>query len=450
MIEFDYKEAETALTSLDVDRDITPVRLTSKLGVFVKGLFITEDIENVLDEYVAEVDGFIADKNLWRTDWALSNVDITIDNIDLYSIPELGRCSSLYPPGTPSTWGDWETAYNDNPAGPFSLWSASKALCDQIFFCTSECFCCGSGIAVPIECNKNIILVDYIGFYPERLREPDVPVETPTTAVSMKCVGYPTDYHDEPNIEVESGDTVWCKDNTVTENRNELAMNVLMEGEVIRDDKGEVIITCDNGWHLNLNSQKCPDTQCCNCELVPPDIGASSSFVLVGGSSNFTLTDAVEYDAICKFTWTINGPGSFSATKSLKEVEGRGPVTYFAPANTSEGCIATLKIECQPNGNSESVEIKLLEAYGSTTCLRVESPPITNCYPYQCMGRVRLYNCLGVLLSDYPNQALTATRSGACGASAIIYCNSVSDCSSHITCKVDLCTTKCCYDGSDL
>ena len=448
MIEYSFKKIEEALSEIESSKDTTPVRYSSKILTFTKGLFVTKSLEFIPEEYVAEVDGFLVYKSLWRTDWELSDVDIEVDNIDLFSIPELGRCDSTYPAGTPSDWDTWATEYDANPAGPFTLWSTTKALCDQIFYCTTECFCCDSGVAVPIECNKNIILVDYIGYYPERLREPDEPLETPTTAVSMKCVAYPTDDHDEPNIEAESGDTVWCKDNTVTENRNELAMNVLMEGVDIEVD-GETI-ECDNGWHLNLNSQKCPDNQCCNCDTTPPNIGASSVFVVLGGSSNFTLTDAAEYLPVCEFTWTISGPGSFAAGSIVTEYKGRGPVTYYAPATSTGGCSATLKIECQPNGTSDTVTIKFLEVYGSTSCLKVESPPINNCYPYLCMGRVRTYNCLGTLLSDHSNQPLTATRFGACGEGAIIHCNTLADCSAHITCAVALCTSKCCYDGSDL
>ena len=447
MIELKLKNAKEAEAKIAAKSDKNQTRAFGAVQVFTKGLFVGSNIEFVPDEFASAVDGFIVYKGLWRTDWSLVDADITIDNIDLFSIPELARCDSAYSPGTPSNWDDWESGYDDFE--PFSLWSADKALCDQLFRCETECFCCDSGQALGIVCNKNIILVDYIGFYPERLRTPDEPVETPTTEASMKCVSYGADNHDEPDIEATAGDTTWCKDGTVTENRNEIAMNVLMEGEDLYDAEGNFILKCDNGWHLNLNSQKCADTECCNCDAYPPAIEASSSFIPLGGSADFSLIDAEVYDAACDFEWTITGPGSFVEGSSVKTIEGKNPVTFYAPATNAEGCSSSIKITCEPSGKSDTAEIKFIEDYGDLQCLVVESPPITGCAPTLCVGRIRTYNCLGTLLQDTTG-GLFNTRAGYCGAGAIINCWSTEDCSSHTTCARNLCTSVCCYDGSDL
>lgn len=455
MIDIEFKNAKTKIIEeseieeLNLNEGKTPLRSQGVIPIPIKGLCVTDAKEVISDEFVLVVDGFLVDKGLWRTDWALSLYQGSVDNIGIYLDENVAECTSTSDPGSPEDRDTWETAYETNPAGPFTEWNSTKALCNSLFYCTAKCFCCDSQEAVEISCNKNIIMVHYIGYYPERGRN-DYPLTTPIKVVLANPTEYGTDSHDEPDIEVLTANTEWCQVNTVTEERTEIAMNVLMEGGIVTDSEGNSI-TCDNGWHLNLNSQKCHDTECCNCATSPPEIGFTSIFVPVGGSQGLTVQNSTMYLPTCEFSWTLTGAGSFSPSSKVTTAEGTS-VTYYGPADTSEGCSGEVTLKCMPNNLTDTLTIKITQNYLPTyACTVVEGPPSGVCSPYVCLGRVRGFNCLGTLLSDQANTALFNTRGGACGAENVIFCNSDANCANHIRiCARFFCSSKCCYTGEDL
>lgn len=426
---------DTEVLNLQNKEALTNVRSKFVINIFSKGLFVTDQTENIPEEGVSETDGMIMFEGLWRTDWALELYEDFVDNIDLYAMADLARCEALSNPGSPLNWDDWESGYNENE--PFIQWVAAMALCNQLFYCTLKCFCCQTYTCLSVQCNKTIIKLHYIGFYPEASRE-DILAE-PATAVLMCPKGYGKDLHDEPKGEVTSGDVNWCKKNTVTEKRNEIALNVLMEGEDLYDSQGNFIMKCPNGWHLNLNSQKCPDTQCCNCVSSDFDfkINYSTSDMQTGEQQALTVPAPVDgWLAGCKIEWTLSGPGTLAPTEGDNSM-------YTAPSGADADCannIATITAKCMPNNVSDSITIYIhAAALAGHSAYEINIPYGANCKcpteggiaSTNCKCDRYTISCAGDVLSHVPIATCWICKG--------------------VTCMYDSpgqCGTKLCLDGS--
>lgn len=339
------------------------------IETFTHGLFVMEDTEEISELGVTQVDGFIVYSKLWQKDWALYNLATEVDNIDLYSIPELARCTHTSLPGTPSDWDTWESTYDDYE--PFVDFVEPNPRCNQIFFCEVNCFCCDTKSCLTVECNHDIILLKYIGFYPERGRI-DYPLDPPQGTVLLCPTGFGTDSHDEPQITegTSIGSVKWCAEGTITEDRNEVAMNVLMQGETLTNPAFQ----CDNGWHLNLNSQKCPETECCNCnEIIPFAIIHSTHQMAFGTSQDLSIPDPPGgWLPGCEITWELSGGGTLSTTTGTE-------TEYTAPAS-NPGCTNNATVTCRcSTGETDSISISIYGTGISGTAFELSLPYKLSC-----------------------------------------------------------------------
>lgn len=112
------------------------IRSDFDAGYLTAGLFVTEAKEDIPDEGVLNVDGFVIYQGLWKKDWSLvKDTDTIMANINYYLDTSLPTCSTGER-GLPTTWPSDPPDIPENPDTRTTLawWSFFSGVNEVIDF----------------------------------------------------------------------------------------------------------------------------------------------------------------------------------------------------------------------------------------------------------------------------------------------------------------------------